>query len=65
VAFFVMVEGQPTVFHWLYSLVSLMHSCTLVEMTSVADLHPFMGAGILLMLWFLLGVAHSSLVSER
>jgi len=49
-----MVEGLPTVVHWLYSLVSLMHSRTLMEMTSLADMHPFVGAEILLMLWFLL-----------
>ena len=36
-----------------------------MEMPSLADIHPFVGAGILLMLWFLMGVAHSSLASER
>lgn len=60
-----MEEGLPTVVHWLYSLVSLMYSCSLMELTSLADTHPFVGAGILLMFWFLLGVAHPSLVSER
>jgi len=64
-ACFVMVKGLPTVVHWFYSLVSLMYSHTLMEMTSLADMHPFAGVGILLMLWFLLVVTHPSLVSER
>jgi hypothetical protein len=51
--------------HWFYSLVSLMYSHTLIEMASFADIHPFAGAEILLVLWFLLGVAQRSLVSER
>jgi len=49
-ACFVMVKGLPTVVHWFYSLVSLMYSHTLMEMTSLADMHPFAGVGILLML---------------
>jgi hypothetical protein len=64
-ACFVMVKDLPTVVHWFYNLVSLMYSHTLMEMTSLADMHPSAGVGILLMLWFLLAVAHSSLVSER
>lgn len=51
--------------HWFYSLVSLMYSHTLIEMASFADIHPFAGAEILLMLWFLLGVAQRTLVSVR
>jgi len=64
-ACFVMVKGLPTAVHWLYNLVSLMYSRTLMEMTSLANMHPFTGVGILLMHWFLLAVAHPSLVSER
>jgi hypothetical protein len=64
-ACFVMVKGLPTVVHWLNSLVSPMYSRILMEMTSLADMHPFVGVGILLMLWFLPAVAHPSLVSER
>jgi hypothetical protein len=58
-------KGLPTVVHWFHSLVSLMYSHTLMEMTSLADMHPFADVGTLLMLWFLLAVAHPSLLSER
>jgi hypothetical protein len=62
---FVMVHGLLTVVQWLYSMVSLMYSRTLMEMTSLTNTHPFTGVGILLMLRFLMAVAHPSLVSER